>query len=108
MSSQRIRPSLLDDRAKRNESSSLGASPPLVVRRQDKGNGSRPFGCHLSLPGPEGDELASLVFSDTRSAIFPDSDELIAFWYDSRHAEYDSVDLASIPFVEPIRQPIRR
>jgi hypothetical protein len=35
--------------------------------------------------------------------MFPDSDELIAFWYDGRHAEYDDVDLASIPVVEPIR-----
>lgn len=35
--------------------------------------------------------------------MFPDSDELIAFWYDSRDAEYDDIDLASIPVVEPVR-----
>ena len=90
---------MLDDRAKRNESSSLCAT--TADHRQDKG--SNPFGCHLYLPGPEGDELARLVFSSDRSAMFPDSDELVAFWYDGRHVEYDDVDLASIPVVEPIR-----
>lgn len=95
------RPSILDERAKRKESSALCAA--VTDRQQDKRGGGSPFGCHLSLPGPEGDELARLVFSGTRSAMFPDSDELIAFWYDGRHAEYDDVDLASIPVVEPIR-----
>ncbi|KAH9022449.1 hypothetical protein EDB84DRAFT_496531 [Lactarius hengduanensis] len=96
------RPSVLDERTKRDESSSLCAAA-AVDRRSDIGSGCRPFGCHLSLPRPEGDELARLVFSGSRSAIFPDSDELIAFWYDSRHAEYDDVDLASVPVVEHIR-----
>lgn len=97
------RPSMLDERAERNESSSLCAA--AADRRQDKGSGGGggSFGCHLSLPGPEGDELARLVFSGTRSATFRDSDELVAFWYDGRHAEYDEVDLASTPVVEPIR-----
>ncbi len=97
----KYRPSVLDERVKRNESSSLYAG--ATDRRQDKGCGGGPFGCHLSLPGPVGDELARLVFSGSRSAIFPDSDELVAFWYDSRHAEYDDVDLASVPVVEPVR-----
>jgi hypothetical protein len=94
------RPSVVDERARRNESSSLCVAT-TADRRQDKG--TRRFGCHLSLPGPEGDELARLVFSGSRSARFPNSDELVAFWYDSRHAEYDDVDLASMPDVEPIR-----
>ena len=100
-SQNKNRPSILDDRAKRKESSALCAA--VADRQLDKRDGGSPFGCHLSLPGPEGDELARLVFSGTKSAIFPDSDELIAFWYDSRHAEYDDVDLASMPVVEPVR-----
>jgi hypothetical protein len=62
--------------------------------------GKLPLGCHIFLPGIEGDELARLVFSGARSPLFPDSDELVAFWYDSRHSDYDDVDLASMPAVE--------
>jgi hypothetical protein len=89
------RPSALDNHTERQQSSSL-------YSLGDKGGSS--FGCHLFLPGPEGDELARLVFSGTRSPLFPDSDELVAFWYDSRHWEYDDVDLASLPAIEPIRE----
>lgn len=68
-----------------------------------QGMGALPFGCHLFLPGPQGDELARLVFSGTRSPLFPNSDELVAFWYDGRHSDYDDVDCATMPIVEPIR-----
>jgi hypothetical protein len=54
----------------------------------------------MFLPGLESDELARLVFSGVRSPLFPNSDELVGFWYDNRYAEYDDVDLASMPTVE--------
>ena len=44
-----------------------------------QGKGDVPFGCHLFLPGPQGDELARLEFSGTRSPLFSKSDELVAF-----------------------------
>jgi hypothetical protein len=31
------------------------------------------------------------------------SDELVAFWHDGRHWDYDEVDFASTPIVGPIR-----
>ena len=32
------------------------------------------------------------------------SDELVAFWHDGRHWDYDEVDFASTPIVGPIRE----
>ncbi len=93
------RPSVLDERTKIQRSSSLYLAPTNRLQ----GKGGLPFGCHLFLPGPPGDELARLVFSGTRSPLFPNSDELVAFWYDGRVWDYDDVDLASTPIVEPIR-----
>ncbi|KAI0253763.1 hypothetical protein BJV78DRAFT_1280802 [Lactifluus subvellereus] len=90
------RPSALDEHTRFNESSSL--FPP----DRSLGKGGPSFGCHLFLPGPEGDEIARPVFSGARSPLFPDSDELVAFWYDSRHLGYDDVDLASAPAIEHI------
>src|SRR5712691_1022869 len=91
------RPSVLDEHTRLKMSSSLYLSPGN--RLQGKGKDGLPFGCHIFLPGFEGDELARLVFSGTRSPLFPNSDELVAFWYDSRHSDYDEVDLASLPMV---------
>lgn len=93
------RSSALDERTRFQRSSSL--FPATTHRVQ--GKGGLPFGCHLFLPGPRGDELARLVFSGTRSPLFPDSDELVAFWYDGRLWDYDDVDFTSTPIVEPIR-----
>ena len=93
------RPSALDERTRFKRSSSLFLSPAHRLQ----GKGGLPFGCHLSLPG-RGDELARLVFSGTRSPLFPNSDELVAFWYDGRLWDYDDVDLASTPIVEPVRE----
>ena len=76
-------------------SSSLYLAPGSHLQK-----GGLPLGCHIFLPGIEGDELARLVFSGARSPLFPDSDELVAFWYDSRHSDYDDVDLASMPAAE--------
>ena len=78
----------------------MSSSLFLAPSNRPQGKGGLPFGCHLFLPGLEGDELARLVFSGARSPLFPDSDELVAFWYDSRHSDYDDVDLASMPAVE--------
>jgi len=39
--------------------------------------------------------------------LFPNSEELVAFWYDSRDSDYDDVDLASMPIVEPIHDARR-
>ena len=93
------RPSALDERTRFQTSSSLYPAPANRLQ----GKGGVPSGCHLFLPGPQGDELARLVFSGTRSPLFPNSDELVAFWYDGRHWDYDEVDFASTPIVEPIR-----
>jgi hypothetical protein len=92
------RSSTLDEHTKLEKSSSL--YPP---DRPLGGKAGPSFGCHLFLPGLESDELARLVFSGTRSPLFPDVDELVAFWYDNRYAEYDDVDFESMPAVEPIR-----
>jgi hypothetical protein len=94
------RPSALDDHMKFQKSSTL--YPPDRTMMGYKGN--IPFGCHLFLPGPEGDELARLVFSGVRSPLLPDADELVAFWYDSRHSGYDDIDFMTTPFIEPIRR----
>ena len=99
LSEPKNRPSDLGERTKFQRSSSL--FPASTHRLQ--GKGGLPFGCHLFLPGLRGDELARLVFSGTRSPLFPNSDELVAFWYDSRLWDYDDVDLTSMPIVEPIR-----
>jgi hypothetical protein len=88
----------LDEHTKLKTSSSLYAPTNLP-----QGKGSLPFGCHLFLPGPEGNELARLVFSGARSPLFPHSDEIVAFWYDSRHLDYDDIDFASTPTVEPVQ-----
>jgi hypothetical protein len=32
----------------------------------------------------------------------PDKDELVAFWYDTAHYEYDSNELAVDPFIEDV------
>ncbi len=93
------RPSAFDERTRFQRSSSLYLPPTNRLQ----GIGGLPFGCHLSLPGPPGDELARLVFSGTGSPLFPNNDELVAFWYDGRPWDYDDVDLASTPIVEPIR-----
>lgn len=89
---------MLDDHTRLKVSSSLYLAPGN--RLQGKGKDGFPFGCHIFLPGFEGDELARLVFSGTRSPLFPNSDELVAFWYDGRHSDYDEVDLASVPMVD--------
>ena len=99
MSESKNRPSALDERTRFQTSSSLFPAP----RHRLQGNGGLPFGCHLFLPGSRGDELARLVFSGTRSPLFPESDELVAFWYDGRLWDYDDVDLTSAPIVEPIQ-----
>ena len=98
LSESKNRPSALDERTRFQRSSSL-----FLPHTSLQGKGGLPFGCHLFLPGPPGDELARLVFSGNRSPLFPNSDELVAFWYDGRLWDYDDVDLASMPIVEPIR-----
>ena len=95
------RPTVLDEHTKLKMPSSLYLAPGS----RPQGKGGLPFGCHIFLPGLEGDELARLVFSGARSPLFPNSDELVAFWYDSRHADYDEVDLASLPTVERYQGP---
>jgi len=98
------RPSTLDEHARLKMSSSLYLTPT----QRPPGKGGFPFGCHIFLPGPEGDELGRLVFSGARSPLFPNSEELVAFWYDGRESDYDDVDLASMPIVEPIHDARRR
>ena len=99
LSESKNRPSALDERTRFQRSSSLFPAPTHRLQ----GKGGLPFGCHLFLPGPRDDELARLVFSGTRSPLFPNSDELVAFWYDGRLWDYDDVDLTSTPIVEPIQ-----
>jgi hypothetical protein len=99
LSESENRPSALDEHTRFQTSSSLSLPPSHRLQ----GKGGLPFGCHLFLPGPRSDELARLVFSGTRSPLFPNSDELVAFWYDGRLWDYDDVDLASTPIVEPIQ-----
>ena len=78
----------------------MSSSLYLAPDGRPQGKGGLPFGCHMFLPGLESDELARLVFSGVRSPLFPNSDELVGFWYDSRYADYDDVDLTSMPTVE--------
>jgi hypothetical protein len=85
----------------------MSSSLYLAPTQRPQGKGGFPVGCHIFLPGPEGDELARLVFSGARSPLFPNSEELVAFWYDSRDSDYDNVDLASMPIVEPVRDARR-
>ncbi|KAI0048588.1 hypothetical protein FA95DRAFT_1022715 [Auriscalpium vulgare] len=86
------RPSDLDTRMK---SSSL--YPPAEPFKD-----SQPFGCHLILPEGQGYEIGRLAFSGAKSDIFPQDDELVAFWYDNRHWPYSEEELTDEPEIERI------
>ncbi|KAA1476948.1 hypothetical protein DENSPDRAFT_844078 [Dentipellis sp. KUC8613] len=86
------RPSELDDRRERELSSSLHSA--------DSPDGAPAFGCHLHLAKWKCEfEVARLIYSGEKSALFPEDDELVGIWFDSRHWGYDDEELEEDPMI---------
>ncbi|TFY52681.1 hypothetical protein EVG20_g10446 [Dentipellis fragilis] len=86
------RPSELDDRRERKLSSSLYSA--------DSTEGAMAFGCHLHLDKWRCEfEVARLIYSGEKSALFPKDDELVGIWFDSRHWEYYDEEIEEDPMI---------
>ena len=84
-------PTAFDNCVKEKKPSSF--FPPSSL---DPADGERhPFGCNLPLH-PYGEyEVARLMFS-------PDEDEIVAFWYDTFHYEYEPDEMKLDPYFEDV------